>query len=61
MKDLYVAAMRILIIRIICVFLIAAALLCMKLFFKDGFSEAESFYQTEILSDTTTDLVLKGE
>ena len=61
MKDLYVAAMRILIIRIICVLLIAAALLCMKFFMGDSFSSAKSFYQTEILSDTTADLVLKGE
>ena len=61
MKDLYVAAMRILIIRIICVLLIAAALFCMKFFFKDSFSSAKSFYQTEILSDTTADLVLEGE
>ena len=61
MKDFYFSFIRILIVQLICIALITVTLLTVKLVWKKEYKAAAEFYETRILSETTTDEVLREE
>lgn len=49
------------IVQSVCVLIILASIVIMKYFFKGAYSQIESFYREEILSDTKISEVLGNE
>lgn len=61
MKDFYFSFIRIAVAQLVCVSVIALVLLGVKLISKKEYKKVTEFYETELLSETDANEVLREE